>query len=96
MKKRYSILVRADGSDHEVELCQVSSNPEKIVEAAGMKRLRKSSMGRRYYTQKYNWIRIVDYGEGSTVSHIRAEEPPDNAGTSREEKYHGESSNSTN
>jgi hypothetical protein len=60
MKKRYSILVRADGSDHEVELCQVSSNPEKIVEAAGMKRLRKSSMGRRYYTQKYNSVRVVD------------------------------------
>jgi hypothetical protein len=38
----------------------VSSNPEKIVEAAGMKRLRKSSMGRRYYTQKYNSVRVVD------------------------------------
>jgi hypothetical protein len=81
MKKRYSILVREDGSDREIELCQVDSNPKKVAEAAGMRRLRKSSMGRRYYTQKYNWIRIVDNGEASSVSHIRAEEAPENAGT---------------
>jgi hypothetical protein len=62
-KKRYSILVREAGSDHEVELCEVSSNPKKTAEAAGMKRLRKSSVGRRYYTKKYDWIRIVDNGE---------------------------------
>ena len=74
-------MVKEDGSDHEVELCQVSCNPKKIAEAAGMKRLRKSSMGRRYYTRKYNWIRIVDNDEASTVPHTRAEEPPGNAGT---------------
>jgi hypothetical protein len=30
--------------------------------------------------------RLVDNGEASTVPHIRAEEPPENAGTSTEEK----------
>jgi hypothetical protein len=39
---------------------------------------------------------LVDDREVSTIPHIRAEKAPDNAGTSREEKYHGESSNSTN
>jgi hypothetical protein len=71
--KRYSIIVREDGSDHEVELCQVGCNPEKIAEAVGKKMLRTSSMGRSYRTQKYNWIRIVDNDEASTVPHIRAE-----------------------
>jgi hypothetical protein len=81
MSKRFSILVRESGSGREIELCQVDSNPERIAEAAGMKRLRKSSMGRRYYTQKYHWIRIIDNGEASTVPHINVEKSPDNAGT---------------
>jgi hypothetical protein len=79
--KRYSIMVKEDGSDHEVELCQVDCNPAKIAEAVGTKMLRKSSMGRSYRTQKYKWIRIVYNDEASTVPHIRAEEPPGNAGT---------------
>jgi hypothetical protein len=41
-------------------------------------------------------LHFVDNGEASTIPHIRAEEPPDNAGTTREEKYHEESSNPTN
>lgn len=78
--KRYSIMVKEEGSDYEFELCQVCCDPKKIAEAAGMKRLRKSSMGRRYYTQKYNWIRVVDNGEAAIIPHSRAEEPPGNAG----------------
>ena len=86
MKKRYSILVRENGSDREIELCQVDTNAEKIAEAAGMKLLRISNSGRRYRIKRYDWIRIVDNGEASTIPHIRAEEPPENAGTSGAEK----------
>ena len=32
-------------------------------------------------------LRFVDNGEASIVPHIRAEEPPDNAGTLSEERY---------
>jgi hypothetical protein len=81
MNKRYSILVRENGSNRESELCQVDSNPEKIAEAAGMKLLRISSSGRRYRIKRYDWIRIVDNGEASIIPHSRAEEPPENAGT---------------
>jgi len=88
MKKRYSILVRESGSSREIELCQVDSNPKKVAEAAGMKLLRISSSGRQYRIKRYDWIRIVDNGEASTTPHIRAGEPPDNAGTSREENSH--------
>ena len=95
MTKRYSILVRESGSCREIELCQVDSNPEKVAEAAGMKLLRISSSGRRYRIKRYDWIRIVDNGDASTVPHIRAEESPDNAGTSEKEKSREESSNST-
>ena len=65
MRKRYSILVREKGSDREIELCQVDTNPEKVAEAAGMKLLRISSSGRQYRIKRYDWIRIVDNGEAS-------------------------------
>jgi len=65
-------MVDKDGSDHEIELCQVDSNPKKVVEGAGMRRLRKCSMGRRPYTQKYNWIRIVENDQASIIPHSRA------------------------
>lgn len=81
MRKRYSILVRENGSGREIELCQVDRNPQKVAKAAGMKLLRISSSGRQYRIKRYDWIRIVDNGEASTVPHVRAEEPPDNAGT---------------
>jgi hypothetical protein len=85
MRKRYSIWVRERGSSREIELCQADTNPEKIAEAAGKKLLRISSSGRQYRIKRYDWIRIVDNGEASKVPHIRAEEPPGNAGTSRGE-----------
>ena len=67
MRKRYSILMREIGSGREIELCQVDSNPRRVAEAAGMKLLRTSSSGRQYRTKRYDWIRIVDNGETSTV-----------------------------
>jgi hypothetical protein len=85
MRKRYSILVRENGSGREIELCQVDSNPEKVAQAAGMKLLRISSSGRHYRIKRYDWIRIVDNGEAYNVPHIRAEEPPGNAGTQTKE-----------
>ena len=85
MRKRYSILVRENGSGNKIELCQVDSNPEKVAEAAGTKLLRISSSGRRYRIKRYDWIRIVDNGEASNVPRPHAEEPPDNAGTSQKE-----------
>ena len=45
--KRYSIMVKQDGSDHEIEVCQVDSNPKKVAEAAGMRRLRNPPRRRR-------------------------------------------------
>jgi hypothetical protein len=81
--KRYSIMVKEDGSDHEVELCQVNCNPKKIADGVGKKMLRKSSMGRSYRTQKYNWIRIVDNDEASIVPRISAEEPSSMKGIKR-------------
>jgi hypothetical protein len=84
MKKRYSILVRESGSGREIELCQVDSNPKKVAEAAGMKLLRISSSGRRYRIKRYDWIRIVDNGDALMGLHIRADKPPENAGTSME------------
>src|SRR5262249_30404963 len=70
--KRYSTMVKQDGSDHEIELCQVNSNPKKVGEAAGMRRPGQEQHGRRYYTQKCNWIRIVDNGEASLIPHSGA------------------------
>ena len=96
MRKRYSIWVRENGSGREIELCQVDTNPEKVAEAAGMKLLRISNSGRRYRIKRYDWVRIVNNDEESTIPHIRAEEPPENAGTSGEEKNREESCHNTN
>jgi len=35
--KKYTIMVREAGADHEVEFCQCDSNPGAIVEAAQQK-----------------------------------------------------------
>lgn len=65
MKRRYSIWVREIGSDHDVELMQVDSNPQVIASQLGQKVLtiqksifeagkRKSKVG------KYSRVWIVD------------------------------------
>jgi hypothetical protein len=46
-----------------------------------MKVLRVRSSGRRYRIKRYDWIRIVDNSEASTIPHTRAEKPPGNADT---------------
>lgn len=67
-KRRYSIWVREHGSDHDVELMQLDTNPGPIVQGLRAKTLtiKKSifESGRRKSTiPKYSWVRIVDNGE---------------------------------
>jgi hypothetical protein len=68
MKKRYSIMVREHGSDHDVELMQVESNPQAIVAGLHEKTLTaKSSMfrgGRTAKIPKYTFIQIIDNAKG--------------------------------
>lgn len=64
-KKRFSIWVREVGSDHDVELMQVDSNPEPLV-----KKLREMTLTtqksifesgkRKTKVPKYSWVRIVE------------------------------------
>jgi hypothetical protein len=54
MKRRYSIIVRGYGSDHEVELCQVETNPHRIASALEKKI--------ECHATKYSSVRIVDHG----------------------------------
>jgi hypothetical protein len=65
MKKRFSIFVREHGSDHDVELMQLDSNPEPIVKALRAKTLsaKKSifeSGKRKTNIPKYSWVRIEE------------------------------------
>lgn len=57
MKKRFSIWVREYGSDHDVELMEVDSNPDPIVKGLREKTL---SFGKGRKHPKYSWVRIVD------------------------------------
>lgn len=56
MTARFSIWVREHGSDHDVELCAVDSNPEVIKTALYAKRLK---LGKKKVAQ-YDYIRVVD------------------------------------
>jgi hypothetical protein len=59
----YSIIVREYGSDHEVELARVSSNPEKIVEALRGRRLKLYAAGdgrKKSSICRYDSIRVVE------------------------------------
>jgi hypothetical protein len=56
MKKRFSIWVREYGSDHDVELMEVDSNPQPIVTGLYAKTL---NIGKRKHA-KYTHVRIVD------------------------------------
>jgi hypothetical protein len=60
---RYSIMVIEYGSNREIELCQVQSNPEATVEAVKAKTLMvyaKEGGRRRSAISKYSSVRIVD------------------------------------
>jgi hypothetical protein len=65
MKKRYSIVVREYGSDHNVELMQVDSNPQAVVAGLHKKTLtiRKSILDpgkRATKIPKYTFVGIVE------------------------------------
>lgn len=67
MTARYSIMVFEHGSDHEVELMQVNSNPQAIVDGLRQKSLtiRRSIQqpGKRVVKiPKYSFIRVIDHG----------------------------------
>lgn len=64
MKRRYSIWGREYGADHDVELAQVDSNPQPVLDGLVTKTLtiRPSLTGPRKKSKirKYTWLRIVD------------------------------------
>jgi hypothetical protein len=57
----FAILVVETGSDVEVELCRVGTNPEPIVAAA-----RKKIIGQRTKVPRYRWVRIVKIDEAKS------------------------------
>ena len=58
MRARYSIVVREYGSDHDVALLHVDSNPQAVVDGLRAKTLTIGK--RRTQTPKYTSIRIVE------------------------------------
>lgn len=65
MKKRYSIWVREYGSDHDVELMQVDSNPAAVTGGLHKKMLtiQKSIFEggkRKSKIPRYTFVRVVD------------------------------------
>jgi len=67
MKQRYSIWGREYGSDHDVEIVQVNSNPRDVVDALINKKLSVNHSacpgGKKTKVRKYTYLRIVDNGE---------------------------------
>jgi hypothetical protein len=66
MTARYSIMVREYGSDHDVELMRVDSNPQAIVEGLRNKTLTiKRSIfeagKRQVKIPKYSFIQVIDH-----------------------------------
>lgn len=66
MKRRYSIWGTEHGSDHEVELAQVDSNPQPVMDGFAEMTLtvKPSIMGpkKRTKIRKFTWLRIVENG----------------------------------
>lgn len=63
--KRFSIWVREYGSDHDVELMQVESNPEAVTAGLHTKMLTVNKSifeagKRKTRIPKYSFIRVVD------------------------------------
>jgi hypothetical protein len=64
---RYSIIVREHGSDHDVELMQVNSNPDAIVaglraKSLTIKRTVFQAGARQVKIPKYAYVHVVDHG----------------------------------
>jgi hypothetical protein len=69
MKQRWSIWVREHGSDHDVELLQVGSNPEPLAtklrdEVLTVKKSIFEAGKRKSKIPKYDWVRIVENRDG--------------------------------
>lgn len=64
MKRRYSIWGTEHGSDHEVELAQVDSNPQGVMDAfLGKTLIVKPTVNgpkKRTKIRKYAWLRIEE------------------------------------
>jgi hypothetical protein len=65
---RFSILVREHGSDHDVLLMEVNSNPNAIVAGLRAKSLTLKrtvfEAGKRHVKiPKYSYVRVIDHGE---------------------------------
>jgi hypothetical protein len=57
----YAILVVETGSDVEIELCRVGTNPEPIAAAA-----RARTIGKRTNIPRYRWVRVEEVNEVSS------------------------------
>jgi len=66
-RKRWSIWVREQGSDHDVELITMDGDPTATKRALEDKQLtfRKSLQkgGGKYHVAKYDYVRVVDNGK---------------------------------
>jgi hypothetical protein len=64
VKQRFSIWGREYGADHDVEIVQVQSNPQAVLDGLINKKLtvRHSIMkgGKTSKVRKYSWLRIVE------------------------------------
>jgi hypothetical protein len=68
MSRKYSIMVRENGADHERELAQVDSNPQAIVEAARELTRPVNEGGRKFRINRYEHVYALDNATGEKVT----------------------------
>ena len=66
--KRFSIWGREYGADHDVELAQVDSNPQPVLDGLAEKTLTINhdifkSAKKKSKIRKYSWLKIVENGD---------------------------------
>jgi hypothetical protein len=62
-RRRYSIWGQQHGSDHEVEILQVDSNPQAALDGLCNKMLKDKPVrkgGKANKVRQYSWLRIVE------------------------------------
>ena len=66
MKKRFSIWGREYDSAHDVEIIQVETNPQAILDGLVGKTLTidNGKAKKKSKVRKYSWLRIVENGDG--------------------------------